>query len=268
MKYKYANVDGLKVEACPGEHGHCTFCGSEMIAKCGELNVWHWAHKSKEVCDIFSENETPWHREWKDGIPADQCEVTIIREGTRHQADIVTHDGIVVEVQHSPISVAKIRKREEFYGKMVWILDLTEKGYDLSFSKQLEHNFYNFHWTYARRSFASARKPIFLDLGPNWSPRELGSGHWLFQITRWPHVSVRSGEGVFLKAEEIRNRVLKGHIPDFSELYSHFDDRVCPNCIFNGTEDCPYDGQKSGWPVNMGCSNWEKVADEHFHYIQ
>lgn len=60
--------------------------------------------------------------------------MTIIREGVRHQADIVTHDGIVVEIQHSPISVDTIREREEFYEKMVWVLDLTEKKRNLTFS--------------------------------------------------------------------------------------------------------------------------------------
>ncbi|WP_425595275.1 competence protein CoiA family protein [Pseudophaeobacter arcticus] len=41
--------------------GECPYCGSEMIARCGQVKVHHWAHKSTENCDPWWENETNWH---------------------------------------------------------------------------------------------------------------------------------------------------------------------------------------------------------------
>jgi ssDNA-binding Zn-finger/Zn-ribbon topoisomerase 1 len=61
-----ALVDGAKAEAQPKLRGECTGCGGEMVAKCGRVKVWHWAHKGAPPCDPWWENETEWHREWKD----------------------------------------------------------------------------------------------------------------------------------------------------------------------------------------------------------
>jgi len=40
---KFAMVNGVKVEATPQAKGLCRSCGSELIAKYGRINVWHWA---------------------------------------------------------------------------------------------------------------------------------------------------------------------------------------------------------------------------------
>jgi competence CoiA-like predicted nuclease len=42
----FATVGGTpKVRATPGARASCPFCARFMIAKCGEINVWHWAHE-------------------------------------------------------------------------------------------------------------------------------------------------------------------------------------------------------------------------------
>ena len=48
---KFANVDGQRQEAQPHLRGECLVCGGATIAKCGEKNIWHWAHKAKRKCD-------------------------------------------------------------------------------------------------------------------------------------------------------------------------------------------------------------------------
>ena len=62
---KFALIDNIRTEAAKGAKGICPSCGSDLIAKCGDIKVNHWAHKGIRSCDPWSENETEWHREWK-----------------------------------------------------------------------------------------------------------------------------------------------------------------------------------------------------------
>ncbi len=64
MKFAFHNDE--KIEATKGVKGICPSCGSELIAKCGEINVHYWAHKGNRNCDSWWETETEWHRSWKD----------------------------------------------------------------------------------------------------------------------------------------------------------------------------------------------------------
>jgi competence CoiA-like predicted nuclease len=59
---KYAIVNNAKTEAIKGVKGFCPNCGSELIAKCGERKINHWADKGNRTCDPWWEPETEWHR--------------------------------------------------------------------------------------------------------------------------------------------------------------------------------------------------------------
>lgn len=48
-----AEKEGNRVTPSPGAVAVCPNCRQNVIAKCGNVNVWHWAHKSAD-CD-------PWH---------------------------------------------------------------------------------------------------------------------------------------------------------------------------------------------------------------
>lgn len=88
--------------------------------------IHHWAHYRTRDCDPWWENETPWHREWKNLFPIECREVSHTAEdGEIHRADIKTSTGIIIEVQHSTITDAERISREEFYQNLVWILDGT-----------------------------------------------------------------------------------------------------------------------------------------------
>ncbi len=122
---KYALVDYKKVEATKGSTGICQVCGSELIAKCGEIKIHHWSHKSKRNCDVWWENETEWHREWKNRFPESWQEVILkdTKTGEKHIADARTEDGLVLEFQYSHINAKEQESREHFYRKMVWVLN-------------------------------------------------------------------------------------------------------------------------------------------------
>ncbi len=72
---RFALIDSKKIEATEGAKGFCPCCNSEMVPKCGDLKINHWAHKGKRICDPWWENETDWHRNWKNQFPSDWQEV-------------------------------------------------------------------------------------------------------------------------------------------------------------------------------------------------
>src|SRR5687768_3310564 len=124
---KFAIVSNDKIEATKGAKGACPVCGSELIAKCGEIKLHHWAHRSLLNCDTWWEKETEWHRSWKNKFSNDWQEFIFRDEQTRekHIADVHTNHGLVIEFQHSHIEPQERRTRENFYKNMVWIVDCT-----------------------------------------------------------------------------------------------------------------------------------------------
>jgi hypothetical protein len=124
---KFALIESVRTEATKGAKGICPNCGSELIAKCGDIKVNHWAHKGIRSCDPWWENETEWHREWKGSFSIDWQEIILTDEKTneKHIADIRTPKGLVIEFQHSHIDPQERTSREKFYKNMVWVVDGT-----------------------------------------------------------------------------------------------------------------------------------------------
>nr|WP_256595153.1 competence protein CoiA family protein [Pseudomonas sp. S5D5] len=119
-----ALVDGIRSPPFPGGQGECQACGAAMTAKCGEKNIWHWAHKGRRVCDPWWENEGEWHRSWKTFFHKDNHEVVQYDSlGEKHIADVKLPNGLVIELQHSAMTAEEMRSRETFYRNMVWIVD-------------------------------------------------------------------------------------------------------------------------------------------------
>jgi hypothetical protein len=130
-KLKFALVNGERREAQPNLSGECPGCGNPVFAKCGEKRVWHWAHQGDLPCDPWRENETEWHRAWKDQFPADWQEIVQhAADGERHIADVKTHGGWVIEFQHSYIKPEECRAREAFYQTLIWVVDGTRRERD------------------------------------------------------------------------------------------------------------------------------------------
>lgn len=140
---KFALVDGEKSEATKGAKGSCPSCNSELVAKCGEFKVNHWAHKGSRNCDPWWENETDWHRSWKDSFPKEWQEIVHTNEesGEKHIADVKTESDWVIEFQHSPINSEERLSRNSFYPKLVWVIDGIRRLKDKpKFYQTLEEN--------------------------------------------------------------------------------------------------------------------------------
>lgn len=154
-----------------------------MIAKCGTIVSWHWAHEADE-CDPWAEPESEWHRAWKAKFPATWVEQTV----GDHRADVLRSDGIVIEFQKSFIDPDEIRLREQHYGKMLWVFDMHEP-YDedrLLLSKQ-DYG-HSFRWKHPRKSYWAVRRGQIWDLGDD-----------LFQCKRIHHEIPCGGWGHLLE---------------------------------------------------------------------
>lgn len=136
---QYAIVDFRKKSPSPEEKGVCQCCNRPVIAKCGDIRRWHWAHEANSRCDGWYENESEWHRNWKIPFGEIYSEVVIEKDGKRHIADILTKDNIVIELQNSKISQHTIIEREKFYGeRMLWILN--GENFDLQIQSVILHD--------------------------------------------------------------------------------------------------------------------------------
>lgn len=121
---KFALINGERKEAEPSLKGVCIGCGGPTLARCGEVRVNHWAHQGQRRCDSWWENETDWHRAWKNQFPSDWQEVIhYADDGEKHISDVKTNEGWFIEFQHSQIKAAERRSREDFYKKLIWIVD-------------------------------------------------------------------------------------------------------------------------------------------------
>lgn len=143
---QYSSVDGLRTKPQPGLQGLCPSCSKPTISKCGDLKVWHWSHKGRRTCDPWWENETAWHREWKNKFPDSFQEVIQFDEitGEKHIADIKTKDDWIIEFQHSFLKPEERNARNLFYKKIAWVVDGTRRKLDqkqfestLKFGKQI-----------------------------------------------------------------------------------------------------------------------------------
>jgi competence protein CoiA len=121
---KFALANGRRQEAKKGLRGTCPFCGDPVLARCGPVRIWHWAHRPGHVCsDPFKENETEWHRNWKNQFPRDRQEIVRhAKDGEKHIADVQTSEGWVIEFQYSYIRPEEVRSREGFYSKLIWVV--------------------------------------------------------------------------------------------------------------------------------------------------
>lgn len=121
---EYALVNNDRVKPRPKTEGICPLCEAPMISKCGSRKIWHWAHKSQKHCDIWWENETEWHRDWKEKFPENCREIVHFdNNGEKHIADVKTKTGLILEFQNSPISSDELSSREAFYQNMIWVIN-------------------------------------------------------------------------------------------------------------------------------------------------
>lgn len=124
------------------ERYFCPICGEEVVQRRGDTNADHFAHKNNSRClerDGWHYDMSEWHYDWQKQFPVENQEVVFKLNGKVHRADVFIKN-TVLEFQHSPISEAEFKDRNNFYKilgyKVIWVFDAIEKdikhNYDYS----------------------------------------------------------------------------------------------------------------------------------------
>ena len=200
VSMRYALVNNQKLEAQPNLLGSCTYCEKPMTSKCGEKNIWHWAHKSKRICDSWWENETEWHRTWKSHFPVEWQEIIQhADDGEKHIADVKTDQDLVLEFQHSQIMPEERLARENFYKKILWIVDGKRRLRDkIKFFDEIEftscvdgrddNRILNVLRSTLLCEWSESNVPVFFDFGEDtlWCllPKNTAEMRYLFRVDR------------------------------------------------------------------------------------
>lgn len=120
-------------QASSGAKYVCPDCGRPLTVKFGTgRRAPHFAHfglKPGVDCVGRESHMTEWHLDWQSRFPVDAQEV-VVRHGERAGRVDVAWGGLVVEFQHSKISVSQCRDRTEFYRAgtgmdVLWTWDAT-----------------------------------------------------------------------------------------------------------------------------------------------
>lgn len=204
--------DNEKIRATPKGTATCSMCKNELVPKCGVIKIWHWAHKSLNDCDNWHESESEWHLNWKNEFPKEQQEITIKKYNTKlnydgskkyineienHRADIKTPLR-VIELQNSPISSKEINERENFYGKMVWLLN--GKTLCKGMKMRKENGIIKFRWYHPPKSWWIAKKPIYIDFSDIQQEENkwVGENDYIRHEGYWKHLADKMNREIFL----------------------------------------------------------------------
>lgn len=215
-----ALVDGIMTLALRDgpRSAECFECGAPMIAKTGDVVIWHWAHKAENpACGLSSESE--WHLTWKSlGLPGTQ---EIRSENGKRRADVLSPAGFAVEFQRSPLNWRQVREREDDWDhRLIWIVD-THSGVRTGRIVMTSPDSLTWHRSPATVSHMVRKEGggcrVFLDLGD-------GSG--LFYAESRSPLSMRGGYSdedigqVFTGFRVTRDAVIANvlHAPDQTAL--------------------------------------------------
>jgi competence protein CoiA len=189
---------GHRIEPTRITTGYCPGCDDMLVAKLGGIVEHHWAHPKGADCDAWYEGMTAWHRGWQDEFPEACREVRI----PPHRADVMTPDGLVIEIQHSIIGPDEIEAREAFYVQhasrgMKWVFDATEAS-EKDRLRVRQHGptggretYHSFRWCHARKSIATCKQPVVLDIGDG-RLLEVRKIHNDSRFAGWGHVVDRA----------------------------------------------------------------------------
>jgi len=167
-----------RISAIPHGNATCPICNSKLIAKCGNIKIHHWCHKANKDCDNWYEPESEWHLNWKDEFPKEYQEFVM----GNHRADIRTKKRWIIELQNSAISQEEIKEREEYYKRMIWLLNGETLGKNLNIETR-KNNYVTFKWKYFPKSWFKAEKEVYVDLGNDTLLliRKINNGKWSYE---------------------------------------------------------------------------------------
>lgn len=164
MKFGLDKSTKERIEPRPGLLANCPCCEAELISKCGDIKVHHWAHKKGHDCDPWWEPETEWHRKWKNKFKTEWQETIKFdsETGEKHIADIYNPNiDLVIEFQNSPIDIEEMESREKFYKKMLWIVNAEKFDFATSSLDEWNEDVERLEKKFRRDAFKMHKKPTY-----------------------------------------------------------------------------------------------------------
>ena len=114
---------------------------------------------------------TQWHVSWQELFAQEYREVIMCSGERKYRADLCLpqpdSSQLIVEFQHSSISVDNIRKREQFYaqvGHLLWVFDAREFCIQLAPTSP-NSDIYEFTWSRPRKSLWVINSCLAFDFG-------------------------------------------------------------------------------------------------------
>ena len=143
---------------------YCPICNQALIQKRGEIREHHFSHigprgtnaRNYVPCsDTWHYDKTDWHIQWQKRFPS-ECYEKVLTDGTeKHIADIFINN-IVVEFQHSTITLEEFRERNLFYlslgYKVIWVFDLIDEC-ESGRIKREDYPENCYRWSYVKKLF-------------------------------------------------------------------------------------------------------------------
>src|SRR5574343_557457 len=148
--------EGVWILPDVGRVAYCPECNDEVISKCGNLNVWHFSHKPNPSCRISSGAISDWHLGWQ--MKFENTEV--FNKDRSRRAYVMLKNGLVIEVQNSPISITEMRAREASWPKMIWLFNLNEAN-EAGRIDKIDGRLY---WKDFKESWMYYTKPAYFDI--------------------------------------------------------------------------------------------------------
>lgn len=136
MLYAY-DLNDQKIKAEPNIKAFCPGCSQPLISKCGDINIWHFAHKSKSQCDYKPSSQ--WSLEWKSLFPKELVEIK------RHYqfVDLILPNNLAVEFQHSSISLSEMIEKTNYWKNILWIFHLPTQYHNFDSYYDYRHGCYS-----------------------------------------------------------------------------------------------------------------------------
>lgn len=214
-KMLYGNdSENNKIEPTPNTHAYCPDCNAELIAKCGSIKIWHWAHKANSsYCNYMPETE--WHLDWK--RRAIDCGHNVEVKIDNHITDIMRTDmKRVIELQHSSIMPSDIINRCETFKtiehKIDWVFDLEDKYDENNLIFRQKDGFYTFKQKWQK----SVLHVLFDDKNMPLYGRVFFDVGFTKMFRVYKLYSKGSGWGKFTDPRNV--------IPDLTNMYSYLGD--------------------------------------------
>lgn len=246
---RYGLINDEKIEATQtGQRAICPCCKTELLSRCGEFKVNHWAHVNLLECDSWQGSKTDWHIDWQDQFPKECQEVvyTDERTGEKHIAD-VSYNDFIFEFQHSGISFEEILARSNFYmrdveKKMVWVFDFNNK----------EEHFEFYHWKLSNvaRITKWRWKPEYISIMQDWSLLvliDVGDELWLLL---W--------DGLCIKIENIKEIVTT----EFKNKLFNLQKQIYKDALTTSQKDRILFLEQEKWALE---SNSKRLLDDNIN---